>query len=228
MDDKQIKVDASASVAGNSIKASVEGDQKAVSEFFSGIVPDFIKDGAGILSDQVKYWRWERQVEIIKSAQQKIKASGLEKKQIPLKVLVPIIQNSSLEDDVAMQDKWSNMLANASTGNVDVSPNYAAILNELSPLEVSILTQIYSQVNKESDYQKRKDMKFDAEKIRGMLFIEEPKMDLIIENLFRLNLFQPPAGDGITVGEFKFTLRTNKVFEFTTLGYEFVKACSWE
>jgi len=88
------------------------------------------------------------------------------------------------------------MLANAVTGNVEVSPNYAAILNELSPIEVTILDKIYQEVNKESDYQKRKALQFDATKLRSMFNVTEEKMDLIIENLYRLNLFQAPLGTG--------------------------------
>ncbi len=229
MNDKNdIQIGLQMSIEDKTIKAGVQGNQDAVNEFFDGIVPDFIKDGIGILSDQVKLWRWSNQIEIIKKAQAKIEASGLSKRQIPLKVLVPIIQNSSLEEDSNMQDKWSSMLANAVTGNVEVSPNYAAILNELSPLEVSILDKIYTEVNKETDYEKRKALQFDAIKLKSILSTSDEKMDLIIENLFRLNLLQSPAGQGVMLGNFPFVLRTTKVFEFTTLGYEFVKACNWK
>lgn len=226
-DNNKLQIGVKVSAEDKTITAGVQGDQDAIIKFFSGIVPDFLKDGVGILSDQVKLWRWSNQINIIKKAQNKIEESGLSKKQIPLKVLVPIIQNSSLEQDENMQEKWANMLANAATDNVEISPNYAAILNELSPIEVSILDKIYQEVNKESDYQKRKSTQFDANKFKTMLVITEEKMDLIIENLYRLNLFQAPAGHGIAVGDHKFALRTTKIFEFTTLGYEFVRACKW-
>lgn len=227
MSDDKISLGIKVSAEDNTVSAGIQGDQKAINDFFNGILPEFIKDGTGIINDHVKFWRWNLQMNIIKKTQEKITSSGLSKKQVPLKILVPIIQNSSLEEDPTIQNKWSNMLANAVTGKVDVSPNYAAILNELSTIEVSILDRIYLEVNKESDYQKRKLMQFDAEKIRLMLTISEDKMDLIIENLYRLNLFQSPAGQGAMLGNFPFALRTNKVFEFTTLGYEFVKACTW-
>ncbi|EKE15901.1 MAG: hypothetical protein ACD_11C00078G0002 [uncultured bacterium] len=229
MDNKdEIQLGLEVSGQDKSIKAGIKGDQDAIAKFLSGIVPDFVKDGVGILSDQVKLWRWSNQISIIKKAQAKIETSGLTKKQIPLKVLVPIIQNSSLEQEENMQDKWANMLANAVTGNVEVSPNYAAILNELSPIEVAILDKIYQEVNKEADYQKRKALQFDAAKLKSILNVTEEKMDLIIENLFRLNLLQSPAGQGVMLGNFPFALRTTKVFEFTTLGYEFVRACNWK
>lgn len=226
--DDKIQIGVKVSAEDKTVTAGIQGNQEAVNNFFNGIVPDFIKDGVGILSDQMKLWRWSNQIEIIKKAQAKIESSGLVKRQIPLKVLVPIIQNSSLEEDSNMQDKWANLLANAATGNVEVSPNYAAILNELSPVEVSILERIYDEVNKELDYEKRKALQFDASKLKSMFSISDEKTDLIIENLYRLNLLQAPAGHGITVGDFKFALRTTKIFEFTTLGYQFVKACSWK
>jgi hypothetical protein len=229
MSDKDdIKIGLEISPEDKTIKAGIQGNQDAVNKFFDGVVPGFIKDGVGILSDQIALWRWSNQINIIKKAQAKIESSGLSKHQIPLKVLVPIIQNSSLEEDLNMQDKWANLLANSATGNVEVSPNYSAILNELSPLEVSILDKIYSEVNKEVDYEKRKALQFDSVKLKSILNINDEKIDLIIENLYRLNLFQAPAGQGAMLGNFPFALRTTKVFEFTTLGYQFVKACSWK
>ena len=168
-DDNKLQIGVKVSAEDKTITAGVQGNQDAIAKFFSGIVPDFVKDGVGILSDQVKLWRWTNQINIIKKAQRKIEESGLEKKQIPLKVLVPIIENSSLEQDENMQEKWANMLANAATGNVEISPNYAAILNELSPIEVSILEKIYSEVNKEADYAKRREFQFDASKLQEPL-----------------------------------------------------------
>ena len=227
-DDQKIKFAVSGGVSDRSIKAEIEGDQKTIREFFSGLVPDFIKDGAGIISDRVKLWRWSNQVNIIKKAQEKIITCGLSKKHIPLKVLAPIIENSSLEEDLLMQDKWANLLANAATGRKEISPNYAAILNELSPTEALILDKIFDTASQESDYQKRKLIQFDKPQMQKILSIGPEKADLIVENLFRLNLLQSPGSRGASMGNFPFALRTNEIFEFTTLGYEFVKVCRWE
>lgn len=38
-----------------------------------------------------------------------------------------------------MQVKWSNLLANATSGNVRVTPNYVELLKELSPTEALVL-----------------------------------------------------------------------------------------
>lgn len=226
--DDIITVSIKASAEDKSISAKMEGDQETIAKFFSGIVPDAIKNGAGILNDNVRYWRFSNQIKIIEKTQKLIEDSKLEKKFIPLKVLAPIIEHSSLEEDPTVQEKWANMLANAATGKQEVSPNYAAILNELSSIEVFILDKIYNNASQETDYKKRKLIQFDKLQLKNLLKIDEKKSDLIVENLFRLNLLQTPGSRGASMGNYPLALRTNEIFEFTTLGYEFVKACRWE
>ncbi|MFA6535097.1 MAG: Abi-alpha family protein [Candidatus Babeliales bacterium] len=223
-----IKLKVKASFGDQSLGASIQGDEEVVSKFLSGIVPGFIKNGVGIINDNVAFWRFKNQVNIIKETEKTIASSGLKKQQVPLKVLYPIFQNASLEEDPNMQKKWANLLANAATGNNEITPSYGAILNELSPIEVAILDKVFDEANSEADYQNRKNMQFSSIKIQEIFGITEKKSDLIIENIFRLNLFQPPADRGFLHGNFYIALRTTKVFEFTTLGYEFVKACRWD
>jgi len=210
-------------------KAEIEASQKEVSDFFKGIIPNFVREAGGILSDTVRFWRWKNQVNIIKKVKEKIEKSGLKKHQVPLKTLLPILENGSLEEDTVLQEKWANMLANAVTMRSEVKPNYAEILKDLSPLEVAILDKLYEESNKEPDYQKRKSLQFSKQKIMEVFHLSDEKADLIIENLYRLNLCQPPASHGgVAIGNYPIMLRTNDFFEFTTFGYFFVKSCRWE
>ncbi len=206
----------------------VEASKEEVQSFFNSIIPDFVRDAGGILSDNVRFWRWQNQVRIMKKVKEKIELSGLRKKQIPLKVLVPILEHSSLEEDSDLQDKWANMLSNAISGSKKISPNFVAILSELSAVEVGLLDKLHSEASKISNYDQRKDLQFGRRNICQILGIEVPAADLIIENLIRLGICQSPAGNGISVGNYKFALRTTEVFEMTSLGYEFVSVCKWE
>src|SRR3989344_3275932 len=103
-------------------KAEIEATQKEVSDFFGGIIPDFVKEGGGILADTVRFWRWTNQVNIIKMEEEKI-----------------------------IQEKWSNLLANAITGQNEINPNYTEILKELSSLEVTILDKLFDATSQETD-----------------------------------------------------------------------------
>jgi len=109
-------------------KAEIEATQQEVSDFFGGIIPDFVKEGGGILTDTIRFWRWKNQVNIIKKVKGKVEKSGLDKKQVPLKILLPLIENSALEEEEIIQDKWANILANAITAQKEIKPNYAEMI----------------------------------------------------------------------------------------------------
>src|SRR5690606_2679085 len=62
-------------------------------------------------------------------------------KQVDLKVLVPYLDNVSLEEDETLQDLWANLMANY----VDASKNltttvYPGVLSQLSSEEVRMLS----------------------------------------------------------------------------------------
>jgi hypothetical protein len=209
-------------------EAEIDLTKEEVTNFLDSIVPGFVKEGGGILTDQVKFWRWKNQLNIVKKAIVKIEESSLEKQQVPLKVLSPILENSSLEEEESMQDKWANLLANAVTGREKIRPNFAEILKELSPVEATILDSLFNRARGETDYEKRRELQFSKQKISDLYSLTSEEADLIIEDLFRMNLCQVPGGRGARLGKYNFALRTTEIFELTTLGFNFVKACSWK
>lgn len=206
-------------------EAEIEASKEEVKSFLDSVVPDFVRQGGGILSDNVRFWRFKNQVNIVKKAQKVIDESGLPKQQIPLKVLTPLIESSSLEEDDQMQEKWANLLANAATGFSGIKANYVEILKELSPLEATILDNIYRAANTEIDYEKRKTMQFDKNKICQVFSLTSDEGDLIIQNLYRLGVCQPPGSSGIMFGNERVGLQTTNIFELTSLGFHFIRAC---
>ena len=60
---------------------------------------------------------------------------------------------------------------------------------------------------------KRKSLQFSKQKVIEMFHLSDEKADLIIENLYRLNLCQPPASHGgVAIGNYPIMLRTNDFF----------------
>lgn len=206
-------------------EAEIEASKDEVESFFNGIVPEFVRQGGGILSDNVRLWRFRNQVKIIREAQKIVEESGLQKQQVPIKVLAPLIENSSLEEDQSMQQKWANLLANATTGFLGIKANYVEILKELSSTEVSILDAMYRDANTEPDTEKRKTMQFGKMEICKSFSLSSDDCDLIIQNLYRLGLCRPPGSIGITFGNERVGLQTTNVFELTSLGTHFIQAC---
>lgn len=208
------------------LEGEIEASKEEAEGFLNGIVPNSIKELGGILTDTVKYWRFKNQVSIIKKAKNVLDENNLSKQNVPLRTLVPLLEGASLEEKESMQARWANLLANAVSGAMDVTPSYVEILKELSPVEVLLLDKLYDEASKEPDYRKRLSLNFDKQKICAWLSISSEKFDLIIENLFRLNLCRMPGSTGMTFGEnMRVAVNTTDLFEFTATGFDFVKAC---
>ena len=208
------------------VDATIEVDIKEVEEFLSTVTPDFVKDFGGILSDTVRHWRFRNEIKILKQARDLIKKNGLSTKALPLKVLVPLIEASSLEEDTRMQERWANLLANGLTLRVEIKPNYVEILKELSPAEALVMDKIFEVAILESDVDKRHRNQYSRQKIAEWLKLNDEQANLLVENLFRLNLCRMPGSTGMTFGEnMRVAVSTTDLFELTVTGFDFVRAC---
>lgn len=204
-------------------EAEIEVSENEIKSFFDGIIPDFVKEGGGIIADTVRFWRWHNQVKIVKKAKQILEDNNLDKNKVPLKVLHPLLESSSLEEDESMQGKWSNLLANAIAGTQRVTPNYIEILKELSPIEALILDKLFDESLKPRE--KTGTLQFSKQKICEFIGMSSEEADIMVQNLYRLGLCREPGSTGITFGESRVALRTTEIFELTSLGEAFIKAC---
>ncbi len=213
-------------LAKEAIKDSIE----AAKEFVGKLVGPGLEEGGGIIQDNIKFWRFKNQINILLKAKEFLEEKGIAPQKVLPKTLIPLVENGSLEEHDDMQTKWAALLANAAdpTNSEMVSPNFPEILKELSPLEVKLLDKLFDTVYPRQD-SKVFEMTFDKKKILPLLGISSEKFNIIMDNLFRLNLCQPPASfGGVSIGNFPIVLRTYDVICFTPLGYEFVKACRYD
>lgn len=211
------------------LEVAKAGLEKA-KEFAGKLVTPAIEEAGGILQDTVKYWRVKNQVKILLKAKKYFEKKGLDPQHVPLKVLVPLLENGSLEDDESIQDKWAALLANAADPDTSdsVSPTFPQILKELSPKEVALLDKIYDEIVSRPD-DERFTIQFEKQKIVVHFRMPSEDFDVIVDNLSRLGLCQPPTtGGGMTFREYSVVIRTYDFFCITPLGYKFVKACRFK
>lgn len=219
-DDKTIEL------AKEAIKQSFE----IATEFVGKLVNPAFEEGGGIIQDTIKFWRFKNQINIILKAKKFLEEKKIEPIKVLPKTLVSILENGSLEEGDTIQDKWAALLANAADPGkrYSVKPSFAEILKELSPLEVVLLDKMFDEVNQNKNPNKV-EIFFDKEKICQTFQVQKEQFDVIADNLFRLNLCQPPASfGGVKIGEYPVQLRTYKVIGFMQLGYEFVGVCRFE
>lgn len=135
------------------IEAVTSSAMKPVNDLISSLFGPAAREAGLMLQDRIKVYRKERQFRLYIRTMEKLKALGVTPQRVPLKLLFPIIENASVEEDDDLQDRWASLLANAANpANADGIPaSFVNILRELSPRQAKYLDALYDYAQKRSD-----------------------------------------------------------------------------
>lgn len=145
-----------------------------------------IAESTQTITDLVRYQRWKIQIWIAQKARIYLEERGIEPNAVPLKILVPLLDAASLEDDddEDMQARWAALLANAAAGEngAYVSPAFPRILAELTPPEAALLQSLAEREEAE------------GEGLALFYWQSDPAALVLLQNLERLSLVdvRPP------------------------------------
>lgn len=116
-------------------------------EFMAKFISSPLDQISGIITDKLKYYRWENQLKLMENASTLLKQRGLDQpdKLIPLKIAVPLLESASMENEPSLQKLWAALLINFSSknSNVDQNISFVELLKSISSLEAKILKEIY-------------------------------------------------------------------------------------
>lgn len=144
---------------------------------------------------------------------------------VPGRVLLPILERSSVEEDNELRDVWSRLLASAAMPNPNqpVLTAYAHILAELTPVEVKILSFVAQHGMEKFKFRGDRNplelLVFRRATICKQFRISPSLALTIRDNLVRLNLLE-----AITDPPTKTTAAIWPYF-VTYLGSNFLRAC---
>jgi hypothetical protein len=179
-----------------STEGAAEGAVRAALEPF--VAP--VKESGLLVTDLVRFQRWKVQLAILRWAKAHLDDLGIPLKAVPLKVLIPLLEGASLEDeeDEDMISRWTALLENAAAGEAGapVSPAFPKILSELAPAEAALLDHLAS-----TDYgaEDRVELQvaFHPESRDSLTGVvrEHPPFDLHLANLERLGLCEVSRSD---------------------------------
>src|SRR5258708_27512228 len=98
--------------------------------------------------DQVRVYRYERQVKLLEKVERIAKDAGFTPQAVPPKILFPLLEGASFEDDENLNDMWAALLANAaSPENAEQErPGFISLLRHMAPDEGALLNAIYDQL----------------------------------------------------------------------------------
>src|ERR1017187_1785827 len=86
--------------------------------------------------DDVRLYRFGRQLACLKKAEQMAKDAGFTPKAVPIKLLFPLLEGVSLEENEDLHTMWAALLANAaSPDTAKVRAGFIAILRQMEPDE---------------------------------------------------------------------------------------------
>src|SRR5260370_21548676 len=89
---------------------------------FTGIVKRMLGPAADELAemwkDQVRLYRYERQVKCVEKAEKMAKDAGFTPQAVPPKILFPLLEGASFEDNEDLHTMWAALLTNASSPDV--------------------------------------------------------------------------------------------------------------
>src|SRR5450432_2161880 len=97
--------------------------------------------------DQVRLYRYGRQVKCVKKAKRMVQEGGFTPQAVPPKILFPLLEGASFEEDEGLHTMWAALLANASSEMAkSVRPGFISLLRAMAPDEAELLNLICEQV----------------------------------------------------------------------------------
>jgi hypothetical protein len=122
--------------------------------------PSFQELG-GIIADQVRLRRFMNQITIFNKAQEKLLKNNIQPQKLSLKILAPLIEFSSLEEEITLQNKWANLISHILGGNKEIvfQQNCMTILNRISSNEADLLDKLHILLSKKRIEKHKIDLK---------------------------------------------------------------------
>lgn len=194
--------------------------------FIARYIGGSLEQAVGIFEDKLCYMRWERQLRLMRRAEETLKEVGLATptKSLPMKLLVPLLQGAAMEEDDQLQDRWVNLLINScnEAAHIDLQHSFIDILERLTPLEAQMLDCIYSLpyekirhdgvITENLPYSAKVGTDTDQEDVPPSEAVQIGLANLALMGCVRL---------GLSMGGGEFFGRINPTF----LGILFVQAC---
>ena len=108
--------------------------------FLQKLIGPSLEEAGLLLKESVALWRFKNQVSILEKANEICKRRGITPKPISLKLLCPLMDAASLEDEPDMQSKWAALLSNMVDSEKNIQNHvFPYILGQLSLPEFALL-----------------------------------------------------------------------------------------
>jgi len=121
-----------------------------VADLFAKLTGPAAEEYGLMWQDSVKMRRTKRLVSGLSKTKKMLEGAGIDANIVPDKLLLPIFEGMSVEDDESLSDMWASLLANGASHEdaQKVRPGFTAILKQMAPDEAALLNWIYDEAEK--------------------------------------------------------------------------------
>lgn len=124
--------------------STIEKGLEIAKSFVDKLIMPSIEETGLLMKDHITMWRFKNQVKMLNKAKDYCDKHNIQPKKISLKVLSPLLEYSSLEEEEVMQDKWSILLSNLIDSEQNIENHvFPYILSQLSIDEFVPLEKVY-------------------------------------------------------------------------------------
>lgn len=124
------------------IKQAVAETGTSVRAAFSAVLGEPAAELGGLLTDRLRYLRFKQMLKLMNRASELLEAKGIQPQQVPRRVLMPLLEAGSLEDDPEIMELWAQLLASAAESPANVPPSFPEVLRQLEPVEAKLLSSV--------------------------------------------------------------------------------------
>jgi hypothetical protein len=192
-----------------------------------------VANSFGLLADRLQFYRWERAELLFKKTQEKLHQRGIkELRTVPPKILLPLIENATLEEDDDLHTLWANLLVTALTPQKqEVHALYINILRQLSGSQAKLLSELskkYQSINEsvrievidESSVRRRRLLKFS--KSSSMPVPVSATDVIVLCSLGVVEKLHEPELRGLGHAPEDYTVALHVWYQLSQLGREFL------
>ncbi len=216
-------------------KVAIEAGKKLIEEsdgLIRSLFGNSITEYGEIMTDNIRYRRLKNQISILEKVKDFIDEHNMELKQVNLKVMFPLLNHSSLEENEDLQLKWAKLIKNILTVKIEevVQQKAVEVLSKMSNADARVMDHMYSQFIKAYFHGGLESMSIGIENISHWAKLETEYAKTVTSNLVSLGMLKntikgtgtgQASGASVSVQSIK--VDDESEFRLTKIGFEIMK-----
>jgi hypothetical protein len=190
-----------------------------------------IKELGGVLTDNIRYRRLQNQIAILEKVKALVEEHNMKLKDVNLKVMLPLLNYSSLEENPDLQTKWAKLIKNILTISIQevLQQKAIEILSKMSNEDAKTMDFLFDYFGK-SPVRDNPLLTIQIDNIATFVNLDSDIVSLVVSNLVSLGLIKyvvSGSGKGDANGA-SVTVRSIKIdddskIRMTRIGFEIMK-----